>query len=366
MRMLTAAIAAIGSLVANAAQADRVDRYAYGDLSVVIERIGDPGAATTFCTIRAGDPNRAVLEVSMSDGDVHPPARYPWVSLTEYQPYPGATPIGATKVVKFVFDTNDNYEGRVSKRKNDDGNFRDVAEIDELDTLSVLRSMRRADQVDFHVGRDIVHLAALRGFDDAYAKMAESCGFTTAGVIEDAAPVLVYAAAPAPEELPEPKTDYYDYRDWTTIVETLETTEDTRITCTAKTGGDGSPTLYVTLSNGDGGPPYYYPPLSLREGAARGYRTQMQDGDPVNFVFDDGAAFPGAVSGGFDEEGFAYAIAEIAPAFSLPALQGMRRAKSLLVVSGGKVVSQLSLNGFTAAYGKMAEACSFSTVGVIG
>lgn len=161
------------------------------------------------------------------------------------------------------------------------------------------------------------------------------------------------------------ETEYWDYNDWTVMVERFDTGEDYRIICRAWTGGDGDPSFGIELSNGDALPPYYYPAPSLYEHAPRGYDTMMQDGARVLFEFDADWGTEGFVSAGFDGEGFRQATAQAHDGDSLGMLQTMRRAGTLWVTQDGEVVYAASLSGFTAAYGKMAEQCGFTTTGVI-
>lgn len=175
-------------------------------------------------------------------------------------------------------------------------------------------------------------------------------------------PVLLAAfALPAAAE----ERAYFDYRDWTTTVARVDTGEDVRIVCAAGTGGDGMPSLSIELSNGDVPPPDAFPPVMLRETAPRRNKTQMQDGQAVRFVFDDGLVLEGKVYGGFTEDGIAFAEAQVEYDDAQTALKAMRRARSLVVEAAGETVYTASLNGFTAAYGKMAEQCGFTTAGVI-
>lgn len=158
---------------------------------------------------------------------------------------------------------------------------------------------------------------------------------------------------------------YWDYGDWTVFVERFDTGEDFRVICTASTGGDGDPVLSITLSNGDAAPPYHYPQPSLHERAPRGHTTLMQDGARVLFEFDLDWRTEGFVTAGYDAQGFAQAVARAHQDDSLGILQTMRRAGTMWVTLEGEVVYAASLSGFTAAYGKMAEQCSFPTTGVI-
>lgn len=160
-------------------------------------------------------------------------------------------------------------------------------------------------------------------------------------------------------------TQYWDYKDWRVMVETVDTGEDLRITCTALTGGDGDPTLSVILSNGDAGPPDFYPQPTLSEHAIRGYNSMMQDGARVLFEADTGWLTEGFVNGGINEDGFAEAFAQANQGDSLEMLQTMRKAGKLFVTLDGEVVYAASLSGFTASYGKIAEQCGFSTEGVL-
>lgn len=158
---------------------------------------------------------------------------------------------------------------------------------------------------------------------------------------------------------------YWDYRDWTTTAETIDTGEDIRTTCSARTGGDGYPVVYATQSNGDAGPPDAYPSVLIEERAPRHNKTVMQDGDRIVFLFDDGDSATTTAVGGLDDDGFAYATAEFYSPNSQLVLQAMRRNGQIEILRGRDIVYTASLNGFTAAYGKMAEACGFSTIGVI-
>lgn len=167
-------------------------------------------------------------------------------------------------------------------------------------------------------------------------------------------------AAPAAAEY-----QVWDYKDWRAVAETVDTGEDVRVTCSARTGGDGDPTLVATLSNGDAMPPYGYPSVIIEESAPRGTATLMRDGDRINFLFDDGDSAEATAFAGHDEDGIPVASAMIDAGDSLRVLQAMQRAGQLEILRGRDIVYTASLNGFTAAYGKMAEACGFDTVGVI-
>lgn len=156
---------------------------------------------------------------------------------------------------------------------------------------------------------------------------------------------------------------YWSYGDWQIRKQTVDTGEDLRTTCTAWTGGDGDPTLEVIQSDGDAGPPIAYPSVMVRESAPRHYRPLMRTDDAITFQFDDGTRAVTNAYNEIDEEGISVSTALVPD--SLPVLRAMRRANALEIRRGSDVVLSASLRGFTAAYGKMAEACGFSTGGVI-
>ena len=160
-------------------------------------------------------------------------------------------------------------------------------------------------------------------------------------------------------------TQFWEYKDWRVVVEAFDTGEDWRVNCTAATGGDGDPSLSISASNGDAGPPDLYPQPAVQEHAIRGYDTMMQDGNRVLFEIDNGWSTEGFVNRWLDEDGFAHATATAHQGDSLSMLQSMREASTMFITLDGEVVYEASLSGFTAAYGKIAEQCGFSAVGVI-
>ncbi|WP_153771696.1 hypothetical protein [Labrenzia sp. CE80] len=159
--------------------------------------------------------------------------------------------------------------------------------------------------------------------------------------------------------------DFWSYKDWNVSIEKVESEQDGHKRCVIFTGGDGLPSISATFFSGDAGPPYSYPEVSVLERAFRGHATLMKNGEPVYFSFDDGDSVTGKVEAGFDEEGFAFANGRVAQKDNILALQAMRRNGELAVsVAGGSLIIA-SLNGFSAAYLKMAEVCEFSTEGVL-
>lgn len=91
----------------------------------------------------------------------------------------------------------------------------------------------------------------------------------------------------------------------------------------------------------------------------------MKNNDQIAFTFDDGSVIRGAVEAVIDEDGFAVASGRAGQQDNLPALQAMRSNAEATVSGPGYEVITVSLNGFSAAYLKMAEVCGFSTEGVL-
>ncbi|CUH88478.1 hypothetical protein PH5382_02414 [Phaeobacter sp. CECT 5382] len=169
-----------------------------------------------------------------------------------------------------------------------------------------------------------------------------------------------------PFGLPASAQSYWEYGAWRVHTEIRESTEDTTKTCTAITGGDGLPSLRLSVINLDGGPPADYPEPLLHESAIRGHSTLIQNGQAVGFVFDGQAAFYGIASGYLDAEGFAHAEVEPRWQDTVNMLLWMKAGQSIDIrlvhpFEAGKPLLQVSLRGFTAAYGKMMDECGHST-----
>lgn len=158
---------------------------------------------------------------------------------------------------------------------------------------------------------------------------------------------------------------YFEYGSWNVHVEEIDTGEDLRLTCRAFTGGDGYPSVSVWFSNGDAGPPDYFPSVVVEESAVRHQRTVAQDGDPVYVRFDDNDVMDSVVSGYTDEQGFQHASIPFYHPQSQWVLQAMRRNGQMDVVVNHKVLTMAFLDGFTAAYLKAAESCGFDGRGVV-
>jgi hypothetical protein len=122
----------------------------------------------------------------------------------------------------------------------------------------------------------------------------------------------------------------------------------------------------IEVSNGDAGPPDFYPVPILKDVVIRGYPTVLKDGQQVVFKVDDGTDVFGTVISGYDESEFPWVIAQPTQNDSLRLLQAMRLSNQVsFIVDGEPFHFNASLAGFTASYGKIAEQCAFPTAGVI-
>ncbi len=158
---------------------------------------------------------------------------------------------------------------------------------------------------------------------------------------------------------------YWQYGDWAVQVTAFDTGEDLRVECSAHTGGDGMPSLRLSISNGDAGPPEHYPQLTLHETAPRGHNTQMQNGQAVVMIVDQSLAYYALVDGYFDEYGILNATAELRWQDAIYALIGMQAGQHMDVRllqpdRASTRITLASLNGFTASYGKMMDSCGHS------
>jgi hypothetical protein len=158
---------------------------------------------------------------------------------------------------------------------------------------------------------------------------------------------------------------FFSFKDWNVQVETVDTGEDLRITCSMWTGGDGNPSVGFSISNGDALPPSIFPNVQLTERAIRGYPTVLQNEQKVNWVFDDGDSAQASVYADFDQEGFAFAETNFPYEDNQRVLQAMQRNGLIDIVGPGGLVYSASLSGFTASYRKVAEQCGFTVEGVI-
>ncbi|WP_293576804.1 hypothetical protein [Phaeobacter sp.] len=160
-------------------------------------------------------------------------------------------------------------------------------------------------------------------------------------------------------------SDYWEYQDWSVAVEDRITEEHDWRDCSAWTGGDGDPIVRLEVTQDDIGPPESYPQLHYREIAPRGYPTHVVHGQAIGFIIDNQAVFYAIADGDINDEGLAEVSALARWNDALNLIRWMQAGTTLDVhivrpYDGGETALRASLAGFTAAYGKMMDACGFS------
>ena len=153
---------------------------------------------------------------------------------------------------------------------------------------------------------------------------------------------------------------YWNYSDWHVSTDRFDTGEDIRVTCYAHTGGDGDPVWALEISNGDAGPPDFFPAPRLVEVAPRHHQTMMYDKQMIDFVFDSGATVSGQAAAFLNEDGLFQAESSPSHNSVLLMLMAMRRGTTVEAFGDSEVIATASLKGFTAAYGKMMDECGFT------
>jgi len=171
---------------------------------------------------------------------------------------------------------------------------------------------------------------------------------------------LALAAAPALPTSAATAANYWHYDDWHVSVDRVDTGEDLRTTCYAHTGGDGDPVWALEVSNGDAGPPDYFPAPRLIEIAPGHHLTAMHDLQSIEFEFDSGSSVHGDVIAYINDEGLYQAESSPAHNSVLTMLISMRHGSTVDARADGQVIATASLKGFTAAYGKMMDECGFT------
>ncbi|WIY23537.1 hypothetical protein [Parasedimentitalea psychrophila] len=171
---------------------------------------------------------------------------------------------------------------------------------------------------------------------------------------------LIFALALATAPALPATAGYWNYNDWHVSTDQIDTGEDLRVTCYAHTGGDGDPVWALEVSNGDAGPPDFFPAPRLIEIAPRHHQTVMYDQQAIEFKFDSGTNVAGQAMAYVNDEGFFQAESSPQQNSVLLMLMAMRRGSTVEAHADNKIIASASLDGFTAAYGKMMDECGFS------
>lgn len=166
--------------------------------------------------------------------------------------------------------------------------------------------------------------------------------------------------------IPSQATDgYWEFGSWRVFVDEIDTGEDLRRTCSATTGGDGDMSAIVQISNGDAGPPDYFPDVVIRDTAPRHHATVLKQDAPVYVWFDDEDVYDGAIRQYVDADGFQHAELRFPQTISQWLLLAMKRNSQMDVVMNHSQIHTFFLNGFTASYLKMMDECGFTGAGVL-
>lgn len=135
--------------------------------------------------------------------------------------------------------------------------------------------------------------------------------------------------------------------------------------CEARTGREGWYYLEVRANRSGPKPPKRYPLVTFSTVGIRGVAPSIKDGETVRFVVDSGLSLTARGVVRAHDPGIYTGEADIAPRDRQRLLKAMRHGRYVDIFKGRERLLRASLSGFTAAYGKMAEQCRFSTVGVI-
>ena len=159
--------------------------------------------------------------------------------------------------------------------------------------------------------------------------------------------------------------DTWSYKDWSVSKQVQDGAQDTSITCTMQPGNmTGILQMSISHLNRDAGPPYFYPTMTFFKGLG-------EDGQPMGVGPDDTKstwAFDGKdtidvnLEWDFSDSQNTFAVPS---ADSQKLLAGMAKGSALVLNTPLFGDQTVSLSGFAAVYGKMADWCSFSTEGVL-
>lgn len=153
------------------------------------------------------------------------------------------------------------------------------------------------------------------------------------------------------------------YKDWQVLVETVAGEQDTMITCTAVSQNGGPLDVEVTQFNLDAGPPYVFPTVSITPTLSDGKPMAVAPEDlGVEWVFDNVQTIRTNLTQETLSENPNHFV--VTDSQSQEILVAMRKASTLVLHTSLFRNVEISLSGFTASYGKMADACDFSTEGV--
>ncbi|UCI10248.1 hypothetical protein [Mesorhizobium sp. B1-1-8] len=166
------------------------------------------------------------------------------------------------------------------------------------------------------------------------------------------------------QEQTQPSTDMpatNTFGRWTTIIDTLDTGQDSHKTCAASTafvdGIGNAGTLTLSISTGDALPPDAYPAIMITID-----NKDLPTGKTIAATFGDpGVKVSATVHSTDAVNGRPGWMVDNQAKISLALLRAMRKVTSLDVVFGKQAVASIPMDGFTKAYKNLGTSCGFPT-----
>ncbi|MGX5841427.1 hypothetical protein ACWGTI_11965 [Mesorhizobium sp. ArgA1] len=147
---------------------------------------------------------------------------------------------------------------------------------------------------------------------------------------------------------------------WTTIIDALDTGQDSHKTCAASTafldGNGNAGTLTLSISTGDALPPDAYPAVMIAVA-----NKELPTGKKVAATFGDPGVKVSATVYSNDAAGRPSWTVDNQAKTSLALLRAMRQVISLDVTFGKQTVASIPMDGFTKAYRNLGTSCGFPT-----
>lgn len=147
---------------------------------------------------------------------------------------------------------------------------------------------------------------------------------------------------------------------WTTIIDALDTGQDSHKTCAASTafldGSGNAGTLTLSISTGDALPPDAYPAIMITVA-----NKDLPTGKKVAATFGDPGVKVSATVYSNDAAGRPSWTVDNQAKTSLALLRAMRQVISLDVTFGKQTVASIPMDGFTKAYRNLGTSCGFPT-----
>lgn len=165
------------------------------------------------------------------------------------------------------------------------------------------------------------------------------------------------------QEQTQPSTDIpatTTFGRWTTIIDALDTGQDSHKTCAASTafldGNGNAGTLTLSISTGDALPPDAFPAIMITVA-----NKDLPTGKKVAATFGDPGVKVSATVYSNDAAGRPTWTVDNQAKTSLALLRAMRQVISLDVTFGKQTVASIPMDGFTKAYRNLGTSCGFPT-----